>query len=158
MMGLALTIGTIAEIPVLFFVSRFIQRFQAYVLLMFSLATTGLRFLLLAVAPTPIFVLLAQLLNGFNYPLLTVAGVTYADEQAPKGFRATAQGLFNTAVGGIGAAVGGFAGGLMFESMGAKGMYLVLFVFVVLVLAFASLVRRALPPEPESVPLPGSMR
>jgi PPP family 3-phenylpropionic acid transporter len=151
---LALTIGTIVEIPVLFFVSRFIKRFKAYTLLIFSLAMTGLRFLLFAVAPTPTFVLFVQLLNGVNYPLLTVAGVTYADEQAPKGFRATAQGVFNAATGGIGAAVGGFAGGLLFESMGAKGMYLVLFIFVALVLGFVSLVRRALPPEPESVPLP----
>jgi PPP family 3-phenylpropionic acid transporter len=153
MMGLALTIGTIAEIPVLFFAGRFIKRYRAYALLIFSIAATGLRCLLLAVAPDPIFVLFVQLLNGFNYPLLTVAGVTYADEQAPKGYRATAQGVFNAATGGIGTAVGGFAGGLLFESMGAKGMYLVFCVFVALVLVFVSLVRRALPPEPESVPL-----
>jgi PPP family 3-phenylpropionic acid transporter len=153
LMGLALTIGTIAEIPVLFFVGRFIKRFRAYALAIFALAMTGLRFLLLAVAPTPGFVLFVQLLNGFNYPLLTVAGVTYADEKAPKGFRATAQGLLNAATGGIGGAVGGFAGGLLLESMGAKGMYLVLFVFVALILGFASLVRRTLPPEKESVTL-----
>jgi PPP family 3-phenylpropionic acid transporter len=157
LMGLALTIGTIAEIPVLFFVSRFIKRFRAYALLIFSIAATGLRLLLLAVAPNPTFVLFVQLLNGFNYPLLTVAGVTYADERAPKGYHATAQGLFNAATGGIGAAVGGFAGGLLFESMGAKGMYLVFCIFLALVLVFASLVRRALPPELESVPLPDSI-
>lgn len=153
MMGLALTIGTIAEIPVLFFVSRFIKRFKAYALVIFSIAMTGLRFLLLAVAPNPTFVLFVQLLNGFNYPLLTVAGVTYADAHAPKGFRATAQGLFNASMGGIGSAVGGFAGGLLFESMGAKGMYLIACIFVALVLVFVSLVRRTLPPEQESVPL-----
>jgi PPP family 3-phenylpropionic acid transporter len=152
MMGLALTAGTIAEVPVLFFVSRFIKRFRAYAVVVFSLAMTGLRFLLFAVAPTPGFVLFAQLLNGFNYPLLIVAGVVYADEQAPKGFRATAQGLFGAATGGVGAAVGGFAGGLLFESLGAKGMYLVLSVFVGLVLVSVSLVRRALPPEPEGGP------
>ncbi len=118
---------------------------------------TGLRFLLLAVAANPVFVLFVQLLNGFNFPLLYVAGVTYADEHAPKGFRATAQGLFNASMGGIGAALGAFAGGLLFESVGAKGMYLVLCVFVVFVLVFASLVRRALPPEQESVPLTHSI-
>ena len=153
MMGLALTIGTIAELPVLFFVSRFIRRFKAYTLLIFSIAMTGLRFLLLAVAPNPIFVLLIQLLNGFNYPLLMVAGVTYADEHAPQGFRATAQGLFTAAMGGIGGAIGGFAGGLLFESMGAKGMYLIFCIFVALVLVFVSLVHRTLPPEQERVPL-----
>jgi MFS transporter, PPP family, 3-phenylpropionic acid transporter len=147
MMGLALTIGTIAEVPVLFFAGRFINRFKAYALVIFSIAMTGLRFLLLAVAANPVFVLFVQLLNAFNYPLLYVAGVTYADEHAPKGFRATAQGLFNASMGGIGSAVGGFAGGVLFERMGAKGMYLSFCVFVALVLVFVSIVRRALPPE-----------
>jgi len=157
MMGLALTIGTISEMPVLFFANHFIKRFKAYALLVFSIAMTGLRFLLLAVAANPIFVLFVQLLNGFNFPLLYVAGVTYADEHAPQGFRATAQGLFNAAMGGIGAAVGGFAGGLLFESVGARGMYLVFSIFVALVLVFVSLVRRILPPEKESVPLTHSI-
>jgi PPP family 3-phenylpropionic acid transporter len=152
-MGLALTIGTIAEIPVLFFVGRFIRRFGAYAVVVFALAMTGMRLALLAVAPTPLFVLFSQLLNGFNYPLLTVAAVTYADEQAPQGFRATAQGLYNAAAGGIGGAVGGLAGGLLFESVGAKGMNLVLLIFVTLVLVSVGLLRRALPPEPESAPL-----
>ncbi len=153
MMGLALTLGTIAEIPVLFFAGRFIKRFKAYTLVIFSIAMTGLRFLLLAVAANPIFALFVQLLNGFNFPLLYVAGVTYADEHAPKGFRATAQGLFNASMGGIGSAVGGFAGGLLFERVGAKGMYLIFCIFLALVLVFVSIVHRTLPPEQEIVPL-----
>ena len=157
LMGLALTIGTFVEIPVLFFANRFITRFKAYALLIFSLAMTGLRFLLLAVAPNPTFVLFVQLLNGFNYPLLMVAAVTYADKQAPKGYRATAQGLINAALGGIGVAVGGFVGGLLIEGMGAKGMYLVFCVFVILVLVVVSLIRRALPPEEERAPLTDSI-
>jgi PPP family 3-phenylpropionic acid transporter len=157
MMGLALSIGTISEIPLLFFANRFIKRFKAYALLIFSLGMTGLRFLLLAVAANPIFVLFVQLLNGFNFPLLYVAGVTYADEQALKGFRATAQGLFSAAMGGIGSAVGGFVGGVLFEKLGARGMYLIFGIFVAIVLVVVSLVRRILPPEKESVPLTHSI-
>ncbi len=147
MMGLALTIGTIAEIPVLFFASGFIKRFGAYTLVAFSIAMTGLRFLLLAVVASPIFVLLVQLLNGLNYPLLMVAGVPYADEHAPQGLHATAQGLFNASLGGIGYAIGGLVGGLLLDRMGARGMYAVFSVFVALVLALVSLFRRVLPPE-----------
>ena len=145
-MGLALTMGTIAEIPILFFANRFIRRFQAYPLIIFSLAMTGVRFLLLAVAPNSLFVLVVQLLNGCNYPLLSVAGVTYADASAPKGFRATAQGVFNASLSGFGFAVGGFVGGLIFERLGARGMYLVFGLFIALVLILVSLVRRMLPP------------
>ena len=151
-MGIALTIGTMIEMPVLFFVNRFIKRFKAYALLVFSLAMTGLRFLLLAVAPNPTFVLFVQLLNGFNYPLLTVAAVTYADEHAPKGYRATAQGLFNAVTGGIGAAIGGFAGGLLFDNLGAKEMYMVFCLFTILVVLFVTLLNRRLPPQQEQAP------
>jgi PPP family 3-phenylpropionic acid transporter len=156
MMGLALTIGTIAEIPVLLFANRFIKRFDTYALVVFSIAMTGLRFLLLALVASPVLVLLVQLLNGLNYPLLAVAGVPYADEQAPQGLRATAQGLFSASLGGIGSAVGGFAGGLLIEGMGAKGMYLIFCVFVVFILAVVSLIRRVLPPEQERLSLADS--
>jgi PPP family 3-phenylpropionic acid transporter len=152
-MGLALTIGTIAEIPVLLFVGRFIKRFKAYGVLIFSTMIIGTRFLLLGIAINPTFVLFVQLLHGLTHPLLGVAGVTYADEHAPGGFRATAQGLFNAAMGGIGAAVGGFVGGLLFESIGARGMFLVFSIFVALILGLVSLMRRVLHYEKEQTPL-----
>ncbi|MEA3326136.1 MAG: MFS transporter, partial [Chloroflexota bacterium] len=139
-MGLALTIGTIAELPILFFVSHFIRKYKAYTLVIFSTAVTCLRFLMLAITTNPVVVLIIQLLNGFTFPLLSVVGVTYADKQAPEGFHATAQVLFNVASIGIGSAVGGFVGGLLFGSVGARGMYLVFFIFITLVLIFVSLV------------------
>ena len=64
-----------------------------------------------------------------------------------KAFRATAQGLFNASLSGFGFAVGGFVGGLIFERLGARGMYLVFGIFIALVLILVSLVRRILPPE-----------
>ena len=146
-MGLALTIGTISEVPAMFFAGQFIKRYKAFNIILFALAMTGLRFLLLGIAASPTLVLWIQLLNGLNYPLLTVAGVTFADEHAPEGFRATAQGLFNTATGGIGAALGGFVGGLLFESLGAQGMYLAFGTFVFIVLVVVGAIQRVLLPK-----------
>lgn len=146
-MGLALTIGTISEVPAMFFAGQFIKRYKAFNIILFALAMTGLRFLLLGIATSPTLVLWIQLLNGLNYPLLTVAGVTFADEHAPEGFRATAQGLFNTATGGIGAALGGFAGGLLFESLGAHGMYLAFGTFVFIGLVVVGAIQRVLAPK-----------
>ena len=69
-MGLALTFGTLVEVPVLFFVSNFIKRFNAYPVVIFSIIMTALRFLLMAIAMNPTFVLFVQLLNGLNHPLI----------------------------------------------------------------------------------------
>ena len=147
MMGLALTIGTIVEIPVMLFVNRMIVKFKSYGLLVIALVFTGLRMLLYAVAVTPEFALFVQILNGVTFPILFVAGVTYADELAPEGMRTTAQGLYNAMVSGIGSATGGFLGGILLANIGGRGLFLVVGIAVFLVLIAVTLIRRKLPLE-----------
>ncbi|MGB5931961.1 MAG: MFS transporter, partial [Anaerolineae bacterium] len=68
MMGLALTIGTLSEIPVLFFGNRLVKRFKPYGLLTLTMVVTVIRFFLLVASATPNLVLLVQLLNGLTFP------------------------------------------------------------------------------------------
>lgn len=147
-MGLALTLGTLAEIPVMLFVNRMIIRFKSYGLLILALVFSAIRMLLFAISFTPIFAMLAQLINGLTFPIMWVAGVSYADERAPEGMRTTAQGMFSAMVSGIGSAAGGFLGGLLLTSVGGRGLYLIFGLAVFVILALVSLLRKKLPPEP----------
>jgi PPP family 3-phenylpropionic acid transporter len=153
LMGFTLTVGILSEIPVLYFGNRLITRFKPYGLLMLSLVVTGLRMLLYAASVKPGFVLVAQLLNGLTFAATWVAGVAYADENAPAGMSATAQGLFSTMVLGVGMAVGGFVGGPLLERMGGSGLYLVFGAAVLAIVALVALVERRLPAEQRVSPV-----
>lgn len=141
-MGLALTLGTLSEIPVLFFGHRLLQRFKPNGLFLLALTVTGLRLILFAAAPIPGFVLLLQLLNGLTFPAMWVAGVAYADQNAPPGMRTTAQGLFNAMVFGLGLAVGGFIGGPILESWGGHALYLIFGAVVLITVAGVALLQK----------------
>jgi PPP family 3-phenylpropionic acid transporter len=151
-MGLALTLGTLSEIPVLFLANRLLRRLTPYGLLMLAMALTGVRLLAFAASSTPNHVLWSQLLNGVNFPAMWVAGVAYANDNAPAGLSATAQGMFGAMVFGFGAAIGGFIGGPLLEIIGGRGLYLVFGVVVLITVTIVALVHRRLPAEQKTSP------
>ena len=110
-----------------------------------AIVVTGIRLLLYAAVTFPAGVLVFQILNGFTFPAVWVAGVTYADENAPPAMNATAQGLFGAMVFGFGAAAGGLLGGLLLERIGGRGMYLVIGVAMLVGVAIITLMERRLP-------------
>jgi PPP family 3-phenylpropionic acid transporter len=146
-MGLALTISTLSELPVLFFANHLLKRFRAHGLLVLAMTITGIRLLLYAAFSFPAGILAFQLLNGMTFPAVWVAGVSYAYENAPPGMSATAQGLFSATVFGFGAAAGGFTGGLLLESIGGRGMYLIFGVLLLASLAIITCIERRMPSD-----------
>lgn len=133
-MGYALSIATIAELPVLFFANRLLIRFKPRGLLILAMAATGVRLLTLALFNSISGILIFQLINGFTFPALWVAGVSYASENAPAGLSATAQAVFGTMIFGFGAAIGGFLGGLLLEKLGGQMMYAIFGVMIFVML------------------------
>ncbi len=153
LMGLSLFISTfLSEVPVMFFGDRLLKRFKAQGLLTLGTAVTGARLLLYAGFNFPSAILVLQLLHGLTFPIIWIAGVSYAHENSPPGLSATAQGLFGAAVFGIGAALGAFLGGLVLGSLGGRGMYSVVGGFVLLaLLVLLALQRRILPMQTEPI-------
>jgi len=143
--GFAFIVATLTEFPVFFFGNRLVKRFTPYGLFLFALVLIGLRSLFLAMADTLFLAILVQGLGGMIFPAMWLAGVAYADEHAPAGLKSTGQGLFGAMSFGFGSAVGGFIGGLLLESIGGRGMFLVLGIIILVGLAMIEGVRRILP-------------
>lgn len=146
-MGIALAIGAVTEIPVLFFGHRLIRWLKPHRMFMLAMTVIGIRLLLLAFCSTSTLVLLVLLLCGFAFSAMWIAGVAYANQRAPEGMSATAQGLFGAMVVGFGTAVGGFLGGVLLESLGGRGMYLIFGSIVLATVMIAALLEMRLPPE-----------
>ena len=157
MMGIASSVATLTEIPVFFFGNRLVKRFGPYGLLLLALSMFGIRSVLYGLVSTPFMVLIVQLFGGTIFPLLWVAGVSYADENAPGNLKSSAQGLFGATMFGFGSAVTGFAGGLLLESIGGRGMFLVFGIVIFVGILIAEGFRRLFPDKqdlPQTVPVP----
>ena len=121
--GLALTMATLSELPLTFFGKQLLGRFSTLQLVFAALIIVGLRLILYGMADSSLQVLLIQLLHGFCFSILWIAGIAYADAHAPEGKNATAQGLFSAVLFGLGSAAGGFFGGYFYDSLGAEWMF-----------------------------------
>jgi PPP family 3-phenylpropionic acid transporter len=118
-MGLSLTFATLSEIPVFLYSKKMLERWGAPMLLAFSMGATVIRAFAYVAMTAPWQVLPISLLHGPTFAALWAAGVAYADQTAPAGLGATAQGLFGSAVFGLGAALGAFIGGYLYDVYGA---------------------------------------
>jgi MFS family permease len=114
-----------------------------------ALVLIGIRSFFYAAASTPGTVLILQAFSGTLFPAMWLAGVTYADENAPAGLKSSAQGLFTAVAFSVGGAVGGFLGALLLESIGGHGMYLVFGTIILVGVAIAEGSRRLFPETPE---------
>ena len=145
LLGFALAIATVAELPVLFFGNRLLAKLKPHGLLILSMFATMIRLFLYAVFTTPAGILVFQLINGFTFATLWVAGVSFINENAPPGLSATTQGVFGAAVFGFGAAGGGFIGALLLERLGGGQMYASFGVMLLVMLIVYVLLERRLP-------------
>ena len=145
LMGFALMLATLAELPVLFFGNHLLAKLKPHGLLLLSMFATMIRLFLYAIFTTPTGILAFQLINGFTFAVLWVAGVSYINENAPPGLSATTQAIFGATVFGFGAAGGGFLGALLLERVGGAQMYAIFGTMMLVMIIVYVLFERRLP-------------
>ena len=133
LMGNALFVGTLMEIPILIFSAWIFKRFRPYTIMVAATLITGLRLLAFGLNTSPNMVLLIQVFNGLTFTLMWMAGVAYADKYAPANRKATVQGLFGAMTFGVGSAIGGFLGGPLLSVLGGNGLFIVFGILIVVI-------------------------
>jgi MFS family permease len=144
-MGIASFVATFTEVPIFFFGHRLIRRFTSRRLFITAIILMAIRALMFSAVNVPFMVYIVQAIGGTMFPLMWLAGVTYADENAPAELKSMAQGLFGAMCFGFGSAVGGFIGGILLESMGGRSMFFVFGVVMLVALGLIEGARRIFP-------------
>jgi MFS transporter, PPP family, 3-phenylpropionic acid transporter len=142
MMGFALVMGTVGELPLLLASGKLMRKWGTHGLLTASLTAITVMLLGYSFIRTPELIWAGELLHGLAYSGMAVAGVAYADTIAPPGMRATTQGLFNAVFGGIGIAAGTFVGSLVRDRWGSPVMFRAAGLVALTALLFFVLTRR----------------
>jgi MFS transporter, PPP family, 3-phenylpropionic acid transporter len=148
--GFAFLLASLVELPVFFFGNLLVKRFTSYGLFMIALVMLGIRSLLFGLANDLFLATVVMALSGAAFPLMWSGGVAYADENAPAGLKSTAQGLFGALSFGFGSAVSGFVGGLLLESIGGRGMFLVFGIVILAGMVLIEGLKRVFP-EPKLI-------
>jgi PPP family 3-phenylpropionic acid transporter len=121
--GLALGLGTLGEVLLMWRSGGLFARFAPAVLLAWAVGIAVMRWTLIAVLDAPWAILLVQPLHAFTFGLFYIASVTWVREHAGEEVPTAAQGLF-AAAGALGATLGTAGSGAIFASNGGRGVFL----------------------------------
>ncbi len=125
--GLSAFLSSFFEIPVFLLMDRIIRpntRFMliglAFVSLLFSV-----RWLLMAGAAEPVHILLIQIMHCITFGAYYYLGTTLTARMVDSRYRASGQALFALTWAGVSGVAAGFAGGWIYETLGAATMYMI---------------------------------
>lgn len=122
LMGIALLVGTISEVPVWALSPYFLKRWGSRGLLAVALLAGAIQSLAYSLLSSAWGAVPLQLIHGLSFSAMWAACVSYAAEVAPEGAEATALGVLGATL-GLSAAIGAYGGGLLFELQGGAQVF-----------------------------------
>lgn len=114
--GYGLSFQGLCELPLFYFSARIIRAFGTKTTLIITVFATALRMLLYGIVKNPHAAILIELLHGVSWSLFWVVCVEYVNNLVREDWRATGQSLLYAAYFGIGAIVGNFWTGYLYDT------------------------------------------
>jgi len=117
-------LGVIAEVAVFLVMHRLLPRLGARLLLMISLAITTIRWLLIGFFVThPMVIIFAQILHAASFGVYHAVMISLIHKYFMGSFQGRGQALYSSLSFGAGGALGSFASGYAWESIGPQATY-----------------------------------
>lgn len=125
---IGLTLGVqcfLGEVPFFFFSNWFLKKIGHAHSMTLVLAIFGFRFILYSFISNPWMTLPIELTQGITYGIFFTALATYSSLIAPPSAQATMQGILQGVFEGFGVGVGSLIGGVLYQTVGGKLMFLI---------------------------------
>ncbi len=123
LIGIIVSLQAFVEIPMMLFLPFLFKRFSMRSMIMAGGIALFMRWVLYLIVQQAEWVIPIQFLNGVGIPAFFVVGVAYIDKIVSPKWRATAQGLYNAALLGIGSGIGVYLAGMVYEWYNVRSIW-----------------------------------
>jgi MFS transporter, PPP family, 3-phenylpropionic acid transporter len=122
LISIAFATAAIVEVPFFLWAGQLGDRYGERRLLNMAFAVMPLRLLIVALAPSPAWVIVAQLLHGLTYGVMLVGAIAYVNARLPGALRASGQGALGSVM-SVAATTAPFLGATLSQWIGWRGVY-----------------------------------
>ena len=124
LVGATVSLQAVLEVPMMMVTPWLLSKFTMTQIILAGAVGLPLRWFLYIFIKDPAWVVPTQLLHGAAIVSFMVVGVSFIDKYVDKKWRATGQGLYNTAIHGVGSSLGLYMAGTVFEWMDITAVWI----------------------------------
>lgn len=125
MLGIAIAVQSMSELPFFFFGDRIVKRFGPKKVLIVAMLAAVIRMFLYGITGSPVLAIIVGVLHGLCLGLFIIATISYIQALTPSRLRATGQSLMYATYFGAGFTLGNLFIGFISELIMMKGVMLV---------------------------------
>lgn len=128
LLGLTVSLPALLEVPLMFLVPALSKRLSWSVMILIGAVALPIRWGLYLFIENPVWILPTQILHSIAVVSFMVVGVSFIDKRIHQKWRATSQGLYSTAMGGIGSGVGLYLAGNVLDRFDVRAIWALNFI------------------------------